>query len=119
LGSSAFLSVILGNAGGVGDVIVNNADNLKNLSYGRRLEKEADLGGLKILSDRKIDGSGFVGLFTMLKKQNQVEVVEWMSSHPDLEKRMEYIRKDPAFNKNGVAENEALKTIFLRIKTSE
>lgn len=117
--SSAFLSVILGNAGAVSDVIISNANNLKNLSYGRSLEKEADMNGVKILSERKIDCNGFIGLFNMLKKQNNIEVAEWMSSHPDLQNRIDYIRKSPDFNKNGVNEDETLKGIFLKIKTAE
>lgn len=119
LGGSAFLSVILGNVGGVSDVIINNANNLKNLSYGRSLEKEADINGVKILSERKIDCHGFTGLFTMLKKQNNVEVAEWMSSHPDLQSRIDYIKKSPDFNKNGLSDNETLKTIFLKLKTGD
>lgn len=115
-GNSMFLSIILGNTGAASNVIIRNADNLKSLSYGRSLEKEADLDGVKILSERKIDCNGFVGLFEMLKKENAVKTSEWMSSHPDLDKRIEYIKQSPDFNKNGVQENEILKTLFDRIK---
>lgn len=118
MGNSMFLSVILGNAGAASSVIIHNADNLKNLSYGRSLEKEADLDGLKILTERKIDGNGFVGLFKMLEKENSVKVSEWMSSHPDLDKRIQYIKQSPDFNKNGVQENETLKTLFDKIKSN-
>ena len=116
MGSSMFLSIILGNTGTASNVIIRNADNLKSLSYGRSLEKEADLDGVKILSERKIDCNGFVRLFEMLKKQNAVKISEWMSSHPDLDKRIEYIKQSPDFNKNVVQENETLKTLFLKIK---
>lgn len=119
LNGSAFLSVILGNIGGVSDVIINNANNLKNLSYGRSLEKEADMNGVRILSERRINCNGFIGLFAMLKKQSNIEMAEWMSSHPDLQNRIDYIQKSPDFNKNGVSENETLKAIFQRIKTGE
>ena len=118
MSSSAFLSVIVGNMGGLTDVIISNADNLKSLSYGRSLEKESDMNGLKILAERKIDGKGFIGLFNMLNNQNDMKVAEWMSSHPDLQNRIDYIQKSPDFNKNGVSENETLKAIFLKIKTS-
>ncbi|MBS1609468.1 MAG: M48 family metallopeptidase [Bacteroidetes bacterium] len=116
MGNSMFLSVIFGNAGAAGNVIIRNADNLKSLSYGRSLEREADLDGLKILTKRKIDGNGFVGLFKMLEKENNSKVSEWMSRHPDLEKRIAYIRQSADFNTNGVQENETLKTLFERIK---
>ena len=119
MGNSVFLSVITGNTGAVSNVIIRNADNLKSLSYGRRLEKEADLGGLKILGDRQIDANGFVKLFAMLKRQGGPQISEWMSDHPDLDRRISYIKQAPRFNKNGTAENETLKTIFLRLKTGD
>jgi predicted Zn-dependent protease len=120
LGSTIFLSVLFGDIGGIGSVIVGNANNLKSLSYSRKLEKEADMNGLKILSDRKIDCNGFVDLFQFLEKQSakeDLQPAEWISSHPDLSRRIEYIKSNELFNKNGVETNEALKTLFLKIKT--
>jgi Zn-dependent protease with chaperone function len=122
LGSTIFLSVILGDVGGIANTIIGNADNLKRLNYSRGLEKEADIAGLKILSDRKIDCNGFIRLFELLKKetlQTGKQAAEWISSHPDLDKRIDYIKKSALFNKNGVDENEALKTLFLKIKTAD
>ena len=119
MGNSVFLSVITGNTGAVSNVIIRNADNLKSLSYGRGLEKEADLGGLKILSDRMIDANGFIKLFDMLKRQGGPQISEWMSDHPDLDRRINYIKQSADFNKNGTADSETLKTIFLRLKTGE
>jgi beta-barrel assembly-enhancing protease len=118
MGNTVFLSVLFGNTSAMSNVIIRNADNLKSLSYGRNLEKEADKDGLKILSDRKIDGDGFVNLFEMLKKQGGLPVSEWMSSHPDLDRRIEYIKGDPLFNKNGVQESETLRTLFGKIKAA-
>ncbi len=119
LGNTVFLSVLFGNTGAVSNVIIRNADELKSLSYGRGLEKDADISGLKILCDRKIDGNGFVDLFAILKKQGGPPVSEWMSSHPDLDRRIEYIKNDPLFNKNGIQENETLRALFLKIKAAE
>jgi len=120
LASSLFLSIILGDVGAIGNVIINNADDLKGLSYSRRLEKESDMNGLKLLSERKIDCNGFIRLFELLQKeagQTRDEPAEWISSHPDTKKRIAYIRSHEAFNKNGVEVDETLKTLFLRIKT--
>ena len=122
LASTIFLSVILGDVGTVANVMIRNADNLKGLSYSRNLEREADINGLKILSERKIDCNGFVRLFELLRKESQTmeaQPAEWISSHPDLEKRIEYIRANKLFNKNGVEQNETLKTLFLKIKTGD
>ena len=120
MASSLFLSIILGDVGTLGNVIISNADDLKGLSYSRRLEKEADMNGLKLLSERKIDCNGFIHLFELLKKeigQTGGQPTEWASSHPDLEKRIAYTRSNELFNKNGVEENETLKTLFLKIQT--
>lgn len=118
--SSLFISIIFGDVGTIGNVIVGSADDLKGLSYSRRLEKDADLNGLRILSERKIDCNGFVHLFELLEKeigQMDGESTEWISSHPDIEKRIAYAKASELFNKNGVEVNETLKTLFMKIKT--
>ena len=120
LASGIFLSVIIGDIGAIANTMIRNADNLKGLSYSRNLEKEADLNGLEILSERKIDCNGFVRLFELLKKENPAsgkQSAEWINSHPDLDKRIGYIKKNELFNKNGVIQNETLNTLFLKIKT--
>jgi predicted Zn-dependent protease len=121
LASSLFLSILLGDVGAVGNVIINNADDLKGLSYSRKLEKEADTNGLKLLSERKIDCNGFIRLFELLQKEvseTKDQPAEWISSHPDLKKRIAYTKSNELFNKNGVEVNETLKTLFLKIKTA-
>lgn len=118
--SSLFISIIFGDVGTIGNVIVGSADDLKGLSYSRKLEKDADINGLRILSERKIDCNGFVHLFELLEKEiGQVggESTEWISSHPDIEKRIAYAKASELFNKNGVEVNETLKTLFMKIKT--
>ena len=120
--SSLFLSIILGDVGTIGNALINNADALKGLSYSRKLEKEADLNGLKLLSDRKIDCNGFVHLFELLKKeigQTKDQPTEWVSSHPDLDKRIAYTKADKLFNKNGVETNETLQTLFMKVKAGK
>jgi len=122
MASSIFLSILLGDAGSVAGILVRHADNLKGLSYSRKLEKEADLNGLKILSERKIDCNGFVRLFEFLKKEYSIENLqpaEWVSSHPDLENRITYIRNSRLFNAQGVQQNETLQTIFFKLKTGD
>lgn len=118
--SSLFISIIFGDIGTIGNVIASNADGLKSLEYSRNLEKDADKNGLKILNERKIDCNGFVRLFELLKKETERvgnQPAEWISSHPDLEKRIAYTKASELFNKSGVETNETLKTLFLKMKT--
>jgi Zn-dependent protease with chaperone function len=121
LASHIFLSVIIGDIRAIANAMIRNADNLKDLSYSRNLEKEADLNGLKILSERKIDANGFIRLFELLKVETSKagkQPGEWISSHPDLDKRIEYIKKSELFNRGIVVQDEALKTLFMKMKTS-
>ena len=118
--SSLFISIIFGDVGTIGNVIASNANDLKSLEYSRSLEKEADINGIKLLNERRIDCNGFVGLFELLKKETERvgdQTTEWISDHPDLDNRIKYTKADPSFNKNGIETNETLKTLFLKIKT--
>lgn len=115
LGSKVFLGLLFGRFGTVTSVLVDHADNLKNLKYSRKLEKEADTEGLQILTQRKIDPRGFVDLFTHLGQSAPGSVIpEFLASHPDIEKRIEYIKE--ASKDAPVEENAELKAIFDKLK---
>lgn len=115
LGSKVFLGLLFGRFGSVTAVMVNQADELKNLKYSRSLEKEADLKGLEILLQRKIDPGGFADLFMHLKDHSPgSSVPEFLGSHPDIEKRMNYIREQSSTTP--IEEDEGLKAIFEKLK---
>jgi predicted Zn-dependent protease len=114
LGSRIFLSLLFGKFGSVTSVMIDQADKFKSLKYSRGLEKEADIEGLAILKERKIDPEGFVALFKHLKDSAPASALpEFLGSHPDIDSRVDYIR---AASKNAiVVENEHLKTIFEKL----
>lgn len=118
LGSKVFLSLLLGNMGNLTNVVLNNTDQFTGLGYSRNLEKEADVKGLAILKERSINGQGFVDLMIHLKEgSGGVEVSEFLSSHPDITKRIAYLKSDKNFadgSNNTV--NRNLKATFLQIK---
>lgn len=115
MGSKIFLSLLFGRFGTVTGVLVNHADDLKSLKYSRRLEKEADTRGLALLMERKINPAGFIDLFNHLKASAPVSAMpEFLASHPDVDRRIEYIRE--ASKGAAVAENEQLKAIFDKLK---
>ena len=88
------LSVLLSStAGGGGEVIKETGKLLSSLAFDRSLEKEADVRGVKILTDRGIDPSGFLDLFERLKTGSSIEVPEFLASHPDLDNRIAYIKE--------------------------
>jgi len=115
LGSSIFLSLLFGQFGNVTSVMVDQADKFKSLKYSRGLEKEADLNGLSMLKERQIDPEGFVSLLMHLEKANTASAVpEFLGSHPDIDKRVAYIR-DASKNWK-IEEKSQLKTIFEKLK---
>lgn len=119
LGSKVFLSLIFGDATAVGGVIINNADDLKSLSYSRGLETEADENGARLLADRKIDCGGFVRLFQVLKKEVAgQEPSEWISSHPNLDKRIQNIEENPFCKNRSSQTDSTLQNLFQRLKTN-
>jgi Zn-dependent protease with chaperone function len=115
LGSKVFLGLLFGRFGTVTSILVNHADELKSLTYSRSLEKEADLEGLSLLLERKINPDGFGSLFTHLKNSSPAEMLpEFLGSHPDIEKRIGYIS---AASKGAIITDDLqLKAIFEKIK---
>jgi beta-barrel assembly-enhancing protease len=115
LGSRIFLSLLFGKFGSVTSVMIDQADKFKSLKYSRGLEKEADIDGLAILKERKIDPEGFVSLFKHLRDSAPTSVMpEFLGSHPDIDKRVDYIRN--ASVNVAAEENVQLKTIFEKLK---
>ena len=120
LGSKVFLSLVLGDATAVGGVIINNADDLKSLSYSRALEKEADDNGARLLADRKINCDGFIKLFQVLKKESQgAQPHEWINSHPNLDKRIDNIKNNPFCKGSASQSDSTLSQLFKKIKTGK
>jgi beta-barrel assembly-enhancing protease len=115
LGSKVFIGLLFGRFGSLTSILVNHADDIKSLTYSRRLEKEADTEGLKILMQREIDPNGFEDLFVHLKESAPVSTLpEFLASHPDVDKRISYIKE---MSKGApVRENEQLKAIFDKLK---
>ncbi|MGV3656534.1 MAG: M48 family metallopeptidase [Chitinophagaceae bacterium] len=114
-----FLSLILGDIGTVTAIVVSHTHHLKNLSYSRKLEKEADEEGVAILQERNIDCSGFVRLFRLLQKEAGEEPSEWVSSHPNLKKRIRNIQQMEGCRKQQWANNETLQNLFIQIQKKD
>jgi predicted Zn-dependent protease len=114
LGSKVFLSLLFGKFGSVTSVMIDQADQFKSLKYSRGLEREADMEGLTILKERKINPEGFAALFTHLKESAPASAMpEFLNSHPDIDKRVEYIRN--ASKNSTIEDNEPLKIIFEKL----
>jgi predicted Zn-dependent protease len=117
LSSQLFFTLLLGDIDIAGGILLRNADNLKQLSYSRSLETEADENGSHLLTQQGMNCNGFVQLFQLLREETgKVKNYEWLNSHPDLENRIEHIKNLPHCNGSSSIKL-SLKSIFDQIKT--
>ncbi len=89
-----FISILLNDASGTLAILASNANSLKELSYSRQLEHQADEGGYELLQSKNIDPNGMMKLFETLKKSHNssVKVPEFITTHPLTEERIAYIQ---------------------------
>jgi Zn-dependent protease with chaperone function len=116
--SSIFFSMLFGNLDGVSSVLINNADGLKDLSYGRSLETESDENGALLLAQRNIDCKGFIQLFKLLQHDAGQEPPEYLSSHPNLDNRIKNIER-LNYCKGQPLRDSTLHASFLLLQTTE
>ena len=112
-----FISVIFSDVNGVATVLVENAHQLRNLSYTRELEAEADDNGLLILKQNNISANGMKELFLQLKKASSgIEVNELLSTHPDLDNRIKNAETFAKTNPYQLKLNDSLLFYYSELK---
>lgn len=96
LGLYAGVSLVLGDAGGVTNVLAGAGRELVNLGHGRREEEEADDEGVATLRRLKLDQDGMVRLLEHLQAAGGVgnKIPEFISSHPNPANRIARIRAE-------------------------
>jgi len=114
-GGTIFVSVLFGDINGATTVLMDNVHLFSQLSFTRSLEKEADIFGLDIMRENKLDLNGMPELFEILKKEIAVDVPTYLSNHPMLKDRIEYTKKI-ASEQEKVSENEVLEFKWQAIK---
>lgn len=119
LSGRLLLSVFIGDLGGVSAVILQQAENLRSLGYSRKFEKEADENGLRILAQNGIDAEGMVRLFEQLGKEEVIELNEMLSTHPDIENRIEGVKAFKKENPYVHTDHPKLTSLFDVLKGGE
>jgi predicted Zn-dependent protease len=115
MGSDLFIALLFGKSSGLATLVIGQANQLRTLSYSRSLEKEADLEGYRLMRERGIDPAGYDQLFKHLKDSSpSTEIPEMISSHPDTDNRMQYIREESRGQL--VKEDLRLRSIFAQLK---
>jgi Zn-dependent protease with chaperone function len=112
------ISAILSDANGVIATIADNANGIYSLTFSRGFEREADLKGFEIMKMNKVNPNGMSNLFLRLKEGNKIdiEIPEFLSSHPVTDARIEYVNETIKSNTYNYQTNLELKKIFEVIK---
>lgn len=118
LSSYMLLAVLFGDASGLTAVVIQNADQLKQLGYSRSLEEEADKSGLKLMKERHLDPKGMEGLFHALKREegNAGDIPEFLSTHPLTVDRINYVKRDVAKRNYTTQDDALLDSLWIEIK---
>jgi predicted Zn-dependent protease len=90
LGWHAVFALFLGDASG--SVWADAADRLINLGYSRDLEREADMGGLRLLRQAGIAPDGMPSFFEKLA-QREGPGIPLLASHPTTTERLASLRQ--------------------------
>lgn len=107
LGVYTVLSLLIGDVTGIAAVLVDQGGPLLNLSYSRELEDEADIQGMKLLVQNNVDPSGLAESLQVINNYHKklisesptgevlekLQKIEILNSHPEMEKRIENLRK--------------------------
>jgi predicted Zn-dependent protease len=90
IGIATIISISSGSAG---EMVMQTARLFTSGAYDRKLEKEADLEAVRILNKAGIDKNGLANFMERLSStENNLEIIEWLSTHPDSKERAKYIR---------------------------
>ena len=81
LGLAAVVSIIAGDQQGLIGLAKELGLNLATLKFGREQETEADITGLRLLSDARIAPEGMIGFFERLSEKDKGRI-ELFSTHP-------------------------------------
>lgn len=107
------LSLVIGDMDGVGGLLVSHVNQLRNLSYSRELEAEADASGLNVLEQNRLNADGMISLFEQLKKEAGAEQVnELLSTHPDLDNRIKAVKQYQSKHPYTPVPNDSLRIYF-------
>lgn len=103
LGFVAVVSIVLGNPPGMGGVMKQLGVELMTLKFGRAQETEADLTGLQMLYQAKINPEGMITFFQRLAEKDEGRV-EWLSTHPMSSGRAERLKAELSAMPNPILE---------------
>ena len=117
--SYLFLSLVLGDVNAVVALLAENADNIRNLTYSRSLETDADLLGMERMAQAGVHPEGMVQLLELLQREaaDMPEALAFLSSHPLTEERIDKAREQ-AFSMEVLGRRDPeLERLFQSLRT--
>jgi beta-barrel assembly-enhancing protease len=101
LASGLLMNLVLGDANNIMEIAIDIAGKLNALGFSRKMETEADIKGLEMMLDAKINPQGMLSIFKKLMKEelnleeNQkntskyfYEIFSYVSTHPSSKSRL-------------------------------
>ena len=113
------ISMVVGDAGAVTSIVLQNLNAFEGLNYSRVMEREADIRGLEMMRKSGINPDGMIQLFNTISSDNEEDVgsvSEFMSTHPLTKNRIKYIQKYIDEDTKKYTNNSTLDSLFLLIK---
>jgi Zn-dependent protease with chaperone function len=95
LGVMAVVAIMVGDQQGLVGLMKQIGVELLTLKFGRQQETEADLTGLQLLHQARIDPSGMIRFFERLAEKDEGRS-EWLSTHPMSSARAERLKAELA-----------------------
>jgi beta-barrel assembly-enhancing protease len=104
LASGLLMTLVLGDANTVMEIAINIAGQLKTLGFSRKMETEADIKGVEMMLDAKINPKGMFSILKKLMKEELklegnkkntstskyfYEIFSYMSTHPSAKSRLD------------------------------
>ncbi len=110
------------NSGDHSDNVIRYANLLLTSKNSRKFETQADLNGLKLLREQRIDQNGMTDLFKTILKQpqpNEQNTPAYLSTHPETQDRLEKAEEIIKDNPSEHSENARLAELFGELKAGE
>lgn len=106
--SMMFLSVVVGDATAILGTLASNANALRNLSFSRSLEQEADEKSVEMLLQNQINVEGMLELLHTLEEEEETQIPALLSTHPLTKERIKFVEK--LIEEKAVQQNAVLPT---------
>jgi predicted Zn-dependent protease len=119
--SRELLTEIL-TGGNKSEKFISESNKLLTLKNSREFETEADKEGLELLFKNKIDINGMSELFKRMQKLGEKSgknIPAYLSTHPDIEDRLETIEEEIKKKQNNYIHSNRLDDLFQQLTTFE